>query len=59
MPKRNPKPMLTDLDTARVLRGVFGDKIMNDITIIDNKIFVTTTDEEVIKKDGKQSNSNV
>ena len=42
--------MITNLDTARVLRGVFGDKIMNDITIIDNKIFVSTTDEEVKKK---------
>lgn len=41
--------MTTDLDTSRKLVEVFGVKIMNDITIIDNKIFVTTTDEE--KKD--------
>ena len=43
---RKLKNMITNLDTARVLRGVFGDKIMNDITIIDSKLFITTTDEE-------------
>ena len=53
MTKRKPKQMTMDLDTARVLRGVFGDRIMNDITIIDSKLFITTTDEEVKEKDGK------
>jgi len=58
MTKRKPKPMTTDLDTARVLRGVFGVKIMNDITIMDNKIFVSTT-ENGGEKDGSKSDSNV
>jgi len=50
MTKRTLKKMICDLDTTRKLRGVFGDKIMNDLTIIDNKIFVSTTDEEVRDK---------
>ena len=58
MTKRKLKKMICDLDTTRKLRGVFGDKIMNDITIIDNKIFVTTTDEEV-RKNGRQNKNNV
>ena len=59
MTNRKLKPMITDLDTARVLAECFGDIIYNDITIINKKLFVSTTDEEVKKKDGRQSNDNL
>lgn len=42
--------MITDTDTAELLRSVFGDKIYNNLTIINNKIFATTA-EEVKDKD--------
>jgi len=58
MTKRKLKKMTCYPDTARELCKVFGDGIMNDITIIYNKIFVTTTDEEVKNQDGNKSKSN-
>ena len=45
-----PKKMKCNPDTAKELRKVFGNKIMNDIEIIKNK-----TKKEVKEKDGRQT----
>lgn len=60
MTKRKLKPIEVDRDTYRIMEKIWGPgKVPYNPTIVDRKIFVTTTEEEVKKQDGKQSDSNI
>ena len=52
MPKRKLKPIAVDRETYRIMEGIWGrGKVPYNPTVINNKIFVSTTDEEVKKQD--------
>ena len=54
MTKRKLKPIGVDRDPYRVMEKIWGPgKVPYNPTIIDGKIFVSTTDKEVKKQDGK------
>ena len=51
MTKRKLKTIEVDRETYRIMEGIWGrGKVPYSPTIIDNKIFVSTTDEEVKDK---------
>jgi len=51
MTKRKLKSIEVDRETYRIMEKIWGPgKVPYEPTIIDNKIFVTTTDEEVKDK---------
>ena len=54
MTKRKLKPIEVDRETYRIMEKIWGPgKVPYNPTIIDGKIFVSTTDKEVKKQDGK------
>jgi len=59
MTKRKLKSIEVDRETYRIMEKIWGrGKVPYHPTIVDNKIFVSTTDPEV-KENGNKSDSNI